>query len=286
MGRKRKLGMHAEAAKLASPALAYRELAKLWLRKAFAAGDAFRQYKESGMEVIDSAFMDESNEGINHIYGFEGYKPPTIAFNQYIEGYIYCCAMNAMTSVNPPFDTVQPLRESAEWRKRFVPKSGQTSDALHEGLEEQEAKLLAALVGELTSEKRERTESDRIKSIDYVVSEIEPRLMLAMGQIDKDRGFATEVVGEGVDPDFLDSLLTREDQETLLGECRREGGKVAREGIRGAYATAVANLQRAMFSPEMERQLSGVFWDVRESWVYLMRINRSNRINPQPTKAK
>lgn len=276
MGRKRNLGMHKEAEELAAPAIAYRELAKVWLRKAFAAGDAFRRYKESGNEVVDSIFFDESNDGINHIYGFEGYRPPTIAFNQYVDGYIWCCAMNAKHSNNPPFDTVQPLRESAEWRKKFVPKS-RTKETLDEGLEEREEKLLAALVDELSSEKRERTEDDRIKSIDYVVAEIEPRLNMVMAHLDKDRGFATEELGEDIDPTYLDSLLTREEHETILGECRREGGRVVREGMRGAYATAVANLKRAMFNAEMERQLSGVFWDVRQSWVHLQQMNRINR---------
>lgn len=273
MGRKRNLGMHAEAMNLPAPALAYRELAKMWLRKAFNAGDAYRQYKLKGTEAIDAAFMDASNDGINHIYGFEGYRPPTIAFNQYVDGYIWCCAMNAKYSNNPPFDTVQPLRESAEWRRKFVPKS-RTKEVLDEGMDEREAKLLAALVDELTSEKRERTEDDRIASIDFVVAEIEPRLGAVMAHLDKDRGFATEELGEDIDPEYLDSLLNREEQENLLGECARKGNTIVREGMRGAYATAVANLKRAMFNPEMERQLSGVFWDTRQSWIHLQKMNR------------
>lgn len=282
MGRKRNLGMHAEAANLPAPAIAYRELAKLWLRKAFGAGTTYRLYKQAGTEVVDAAFMDASNEGVNHIYGFEGFVPPSIAFNKYVDAYVWCCGMNASTTNNPPFDTVQPLRESAEWRKKFVPK-GKTGEVLEEGMDAREAKLLAALVGELTSEKRERTESDRIATIDFVVAEIEPRLYAIMAHLDKDRGFATEDFGESfVDAEGLDDALTREDQELLLGECRREGDKVAREGMRGAYATATANLKRAMFNAEMERELSGVFWDTRESWTYLMRINRTNIINPKP----
>ena len=279
MGRKRNLCMHAEALKLPAPAIALREIAKLWLRKAFAAGDAFRQYKLQGTESIDAAFMDISNDGINHIYGFEGYRPPTIAFNQYVDGYIWCCAMNKKHSNNPPFDTVQPLRESAEWRKQFVPKS-RTKDALDDGLEERESDLLAALVGELSSEKRERTKDDRLATIDFVVAEIEPRLMPVMEHLDKDRGFAMEDLGEDVDPNFLDSLLSMDEQEMLLGECRREPSGVVREGMRGAYATAVANLKRAMFNAEMERELSGIFWDTRESWVKLQHMHRTNRKNP------
>ena len=276
MGRKRKLQLHVEAEKLPAPALAFRELAKVWLRKAFAAGDQFRQYVEGGTASIDAAFMDVTNDGINHIYGFEGYKPPSIAFNQYVEGYVYCCAMNAKYSTNPPFDTVQPLRDSAKWRKQFVPKS-KTKESLSEGLEEREAKLLAALVGELTSEKRERTEEDRIATIDFVVAEIEPRLTLSMDQLNTDTGFATEDVGEGTSAEFLDSLLSQDEQEEILGDCYRRGDTVVREGIRGVYATQVANLQRAMFNAEQERLLSGIFWDVRESWVILQRMHRVHR---------
>jgi hypothetical protein len=284
MGKKRKLGMHQEALKLPAPALAFRELAKLWLRKAFAAGDQYRKYKLSGNEGLDTAFMDVLNEGINHVYGFEGYQPPTIAFNQYVEGYVYCCAMNAVTSQNAPFDTVQPLRDSAKWRKEFIPKS-KTKDALADGLEEREAKLLAALVDELAVDKRERTEDERISTIDFVVSEIEPRLAFCLAQLDKDRGFATEDIGEGTDPAYLDSLLSEDEQELLLGDCYRQGSKVIREGIRGVYATQVANLQRAMFNAEQERALSGIFWDIRESWVQLQRMHRVHRkLSPKEDK--
>ena len=282
MGRKRNLGMHQEALKLPSPAIAFRELAKVWLRKAFAAGNAVRRYKEAGTESIDAAFMDASNEGINHVYGFEGYVPPTRAFEQYVEGYVYCCMMNKMHSKNAPFDSVQPIRESADWRKRNVPKA-KTQSALDDGLDERDSKILAALVDELSTAKRERTEDDRIADIDFVVAEIESRLMLCMNQLDRDRGFATEsvVIGEA-DPAHLDSLLSQDQQEDILGECCRRGDTVIREGMRGAYATAVANLKRAMFSPEQERMLSGVYWETRESWVYLQRIHRTNVPNPKP----
>lgn len=286
MGRKRNLGMHQEALKLPSPAIAYRELAKVWLRKAFAAGNAVRQYKAAGTEAIDAAFMDASNEGINHVYGFEGYRPPTQAFESYIEGYVYCCVMNKMTSKNAPYDTVQPLRESADWRKRNVPKS-RTQPALDDGLDERDSKLLAALVDQLSSEKRERTEDDRIADIDFVVAEIESRLMLSMNQLDKDRGFTTEVgvVMGDTDPAYLDSLLSKDEQEDILGECCRRGDTVIREGMRGAYATAVANLKRAMFSPEQERMLSGIYWETRETWVMLQRMHRLHRpIKPTSEK--
>lgn len=135
MGRKRNLGMHQESLKLPAPAIAFRELAKLWLRKAFAAGNAVRQYKLQGTEAIDAAWTDVSNDGINHIYGFEGYVPPTRAFESYVEGYVYCVAMNKRYSNNPPFDLVQPLRESAAWRKQHIPKP-RTQGALDDGLDE------------------------------------------------------------------------------------------------------------------------------------------------------
>lgn len=145
-----------------------------------------------------------------------------------------------------------------------------------------EAKLLATLVEELSTTKRERTEEDRIADIDFVVAEIEPRIALAMTQLDKDRGFATEEVGEGVSAEHLDSLLSMDEQEDILGECMRRGDLVIREGMRGAYATQVANLKRAMFNAEQERMLSGVFWDMRESWVMLQKMHRLSR----PIKSK
>lgn len=260
-----------------SPALLTRELAKAWLRKAFNSGRAYSEYKLLGTEDMDRAFMAESNEGINHVYGFEGYVPPSVAFHKYVDAYVWCVIENERYSCNAPFDRVQPLIESAQYRKNFQPKSQQNSE-FDTGLSESEQKLLASLADVLSSAKREETHDERIAAIDFVVGEIQPRLSLCMSQVNKRTGWTSEQIEEHsfVDADSLDELMSQDEQWELLGDCRRLPlqDTVERSGIRGAYAVACANLKRAMFNAETKVQLSGIYWDTCESWKFLMRFGR------------
>jgi hypothetical protein len=261
-----------------APALLTRELAKAWLRKAFNSGRAYCEYKQLGTEDIDRAFMSETNDGINHIYGFEGYVPPSVAFHKHVDAYLWCVLENERYSVNPPFDKVQPLIESAQYRKNFVPRTQQNSE-FDSGLEEREQKILAELVEVLGSAKREETTDERHAAIDFVVAEIQPRLTLCMSQIDKLTGWTHEDIGEDfTSADMLDILMSQDEQWELLGDVRRMPlqNTVERSGIRGAYAVACANLKRAMYNAQTRAQLSGIYWETLQSWKYLMRFGRTN----------
>jgi hypothetical protein len=263
-----------------APALLARELAKAWLRKAFNSGRAYSEYKLLGQDDIDLAFMSESNEGINHIYGFEGYRPPSIAFNKHVDAYVWCVVENRKHSNNAPFDTVQPLEESARYRKEFIPKP-QSNNEFDIGLNESEEKILASLVEVLGSEKREVSTDERNAAIDFVVGEIQPRLTLCLAQLNKKTGWAKRKVDEGfATAAALDDLMPQDEQEELLGYVRRMPIKdtVERVGIRGAYATACANLKRAMYSTTTKAQLSGIYWDTLCSWKALMRLHTSEGV--------
>ena len=283
---RKKLALHQLAETLEAPAIVYRELAKMWLRKCFAAGKSYREYKLLGVDEVDLHFMDESNDGINHVYGFEGYEPPTLAFNRYVDGYIWCFIMNAKSSINGPFDTCQPLRDAAEYRKRYVPPESKDDLDAGDVLTQRERALLAALTQELSLEGFEKGKDDRIENIDFVVAEIEGRLHLSMTQIDKTRGFTSEsVTNDTVDAEYLDSLLSEDEQETLLGEARRMPlGKTELDGIRGAYARSLAQMKRIMRIPAEKERLSGTYFLMRDSWVTLMRAHRISRPIKQTPK--
>jgi hypothetical protein len=263
-------------------------LANYWLGKAFNAGKDFMLYKQGGTEDIDLKFLDNSNDGVNHVYGFDKYEVPSVAFLKYVDAYIYCMAINKQKAVNPPFDSARPLEESAQWRKDFVPKPQKNADFDGDVMDDRMSRIIEALTNDLSKAKQEDSKAERIEVIEYVVAEITPRLSMCMDQLDKDRGFATEDVDAALDNNYnlisedfvgpaeLDNIMPQEDQEKLLGFCDRDllTDEITREGLRGTYAVATSNLKRAMYNDEQRKALSGIYFDTMSSWVQLMRYGK------------
>ena len=283
----KKLALHELIDTLPAAGLLSSWLANYWLGKAFNAGKDFMLYKQGGTEDVDLKFLDNSNDGVNHVYGFDKYEVPSVAFLKYVDAYIYCMAANKSKAVNPPFDSARPLDESAQWRKDFVPKPQKNEDFDGDVMNESMKRIIDALTTNLSAAKQADTKQERIEVIEYVVAEIEPRLSLCMEQLDKDRGFATEDVTAALDnnynlihedfvgPTELDQIMSQEDQEKLLGFCERDRltDEITREGLRGTYAVATSNLKRAMYNDEQRKKLSGIYFDTMSSWVMLMRLN-------------
>lgn len=283
------IALHEQIDVLPAAGLLTSWLANYWLGKAFNAGKDFMLYKKGGTEDVDLKFLDNSNDGINHVYGFDKFEIPSVAFLKYVDAYIFCVIANRQKAQNPPYDTVRSLEESAQWRKDFVPKPQQNNEFDGDVMSDSEKRLLAVLTNDMSKKKQSDTKEERIEVVEYVVAEIAPRLSLSMTQIDKDRGFAEGDVTACLDSKYnlihedfvgtveLDRIMGAEDQDKLLGFCNRNPltDEIDREGLRGTYAIATSNLKRAMYNDEQRRALGGIYFDTMTSWVQLMRLGRS-----------
>jgi hypothetical protein len=282
------IALHEQIEVLPSAGLLTSWLANYWLGKAFNAGKDFMLYKKGGTEDVDLKFLDNSNDGINHVYGFDKFEVPSVAFLKYVDAYIFCVIANRQKAQNAPYDTVRSLEESAQWRKDFVPKPQQNDEFDGDVMSVSEKRLLEVLTNDMSKRKQADTKEERIEVVEYVVAEIAPRLTLSMTQIDKDRGFADGDVTACLDSKYnlihetycnaveLDRHMGEEDQERLLGFCHRNllTDEIDREGLRGTYAIATSNLKRAMYNDEQRRELGGIYFDTMSSWVQLMRLGR------------
>lgn len=283
-----KISLHEQIELLPAAGLLTSWLSNYWLGKTFAAGKDFMLYKQGGTEDVDLKFLSKDNDGVNHVYGFDKYEIPSVAFLKYVDAYIFCMAANKVHSVNAPFDSSRPLEESAQWRRDFVPKPQKNEQFDGDVMAETEKRILDCLTNDLSKKKQVETKQERIEVIDYVVAEITPRLSMCLAQMDKDRGFSTEDVTACLDskmnlihedfvgPAELDEIMPQEDQDRLLGFIERDRitDEITREGLRGTYAVATSNLKRAMYNDAKRQELSGIYFDTMTSWVQLMRLGR------------
>ena len=243
-----------------APGLLLARLANYWGHKACSAGRPYLAAIQSGEQEINLAFLDESNSEINHVFGFDSYKLPSVWFNQCADAFVYCFYENKRTMVNPPYDQAQTIQEIVAFRRNSEMKQ-KTDIPASDKLSIKEQQILALLTMEFSQRKRETVSKEQV--LDFALAEITAKMTVLPGQ---------EVPETFNSLSNLDVLMPEEDQSRILGCCYKERmtDEIVREGVRGAYAIACANLARAMYNEEMKQRLSGIFFDMQTSWHILM----------------
>jgi hypothetical protein len=282
----RKLELHSIAEDiLEAPALAWSSLAWYWGLSFLGMGPRYMEYMQSGEWEIDKAFLDESNDEINSIAGYEKTYTIKERFDRAVNFYEYCCVAGKSSSINPPWDYPPDVDTLIALRNRLEAQS-QTPDkiitATNESIIDDPYKAIWEAGGQLKRDERAREYAMQVKeSMNYIQGEVAPRMLLTMDQLDKDSGFLKQgfVRNSSITTDDMDDVMPQEKQWDKLGcsyiQTTPKGKTLITEGIIGRYYKAGHNLEIAMWNDERKRELSGIHHATVHTWNQLMEIGET-----------
>jgi hypothetical protein len=286
------IGLHQLAdTELIAPALVWARLARYWGNSFIGIGPKYMDYMQSDQVGVDRAFLDASNDGINSIIGFDKQETVEARFNRVVNFYEHCCIRNKETSQNWPFDSAPAVKDLVAWRRQqenTLPREALT-DVVIEGLSpEQQAMFNIGM--ETKSQVRAENYADRVKeSLDYIESEIASRMTLTLDILDKETGFLVDGgIGKqdenlnyvpyesNIDPSDMDSIINQDTQWNMLGDSYLAAdGTVVQFGLISTYLNAAHNIKLQMYSPEREREFSGIFQLTVKTWQQLLAIQET-----------
>lgn len=278
---------------LEAPALAWSSLAWYWGFVVIGLGPRYREYMQSGEWEIDQAFYgNDGNEDINRIPGYE--PPVTIKqkFDRAINFYEYCCVSGKQTSINPPWDYPPDIDTIIQLRNTFQSRPQHPNETVAASTDDifkdnEDFMKLWDVGGALQREERARKYAIEVRqSIEYVRSEVNARLSLTLNQLSKETGFLNRGsvrIAAGVTAEDMDEAMPEEKQLDKLGECYVQTlirgsetyKKVTTTGIIGRYYKAGHQLESAMWSPEKQRELSGIHNAIVRTWNQLMELKQN-----------
>lgn len=296
---RKKLNLHQLVEdELEAPSLAWNALAWYWGLSFLGMAPSYMQYMQSDDVDIDKAFNDESNEDVNHIYGYERRLTIKERFDRAVNFYEYCCIRGRQTSINPPWDYPPDIDTLIAFRQRME-ANAQNPDALIQASVDDTLAThpdflrLWNVGGKIKREQRAKEYNERVlDAINYVRSELAPRFQLSLDQLNKDTGFLdTGFVHDdcNVTAELMDETMSEETQWDKLGECYVQKILVGSDieehivttGIIGRYWIAGHNLESAMFDDERKRELAYAHNATVRTWQQLMLIASST---PKPTE--
>lgn len=273
------IGLHQFAeSELIAPALAWARLARYWGNSFIGISPKYMDYMQSDLVAVDRAFLDASNDGINSIIGFEKQETVETRFNRVVNYYEHCCIRNKETSQNWPFDSAPSVKDLVAWRRQqtsTLPQNALT-DVVIEGLSpEQQAMFNTGM--EEKSKVRAENYADRVKeALSYVENEVASRMTLTLDILNKETGFLTEgtVPSELPTDTFeMDEAIPQDTQWSMLGDSYLAAdGTVVQFGLISTYLNAAHNIKLQMYSPEREREFSGIFQLTLKSWQQLLAL--------------
>lgn len=273
------LGLHQLAEnELVAPALVWARLARYWGNSFIGISPKYMDYMQSDQVGVDRAFLDASNDGINSIIGFEKQETVEARFNRVVEYYEYCCVRNRETSQNWPFDSAPSVTDLVAWRRQqdnTLPPNALTGVVVEGLTPEQQAMFNVGL--EEKTIVRSQDYADRVKeALSYVESEIASRMQLTLDILDKETGFLVEgyvPASLPTDPKDMDEAIPQETQWNMLGDSYLAAdGTVVQFGLISTYLNAAHNIKLQMYSPEREREFSGIFQLTVKTWQQLLDI--------------
>jgi hypothetical protein len=276
------IGLHTFAdTELIAPALAWARFARYWGNSFIGISPKYMDYMQSDAVGVDRAFLAASNDGINSIIGFEKQETIEARFNRVVNFYEHCCVRNKETSQNWPFDSAPSVKDLVAWRRQqtnTLPQNALT-DVVIEGLTpEQQAMFNTGM--EVKSLVRATDYADRVKeALDYVESEIASRMQLTLDILDKETGFLIDgyVPTElATDTEDMDAIIPQDTQWNMLGDSYLAAdGTVVQFGLISTYLNAAHNIKLQMYSPEREREFSGIFQLTIKSWQQLLTLQET-----------
>jgi len=275
------IGLHVIAEQeLSAPALAWARLARYWGNSFIGISPKYVEYMQSDAPAVDKAFLDAGNDVINHIIGFDKQETIEVRFNRAVNYYEYCCVRNRESSVNWPFDSAPSVADLCAWRRKqkvSLPENALT-DTIVQGLSEEQQKMFTIGL-EIKAETRAENYADQVKeALDYVESEIASRMQLSLDQVSEtgflDEGFVP--ISLDVHPEDMDDHILQDTQWTMLGDSYlAPDGTVVQYGMISSYLNAAHNIKLQMYSPERQREFSGIFQLTLMSWQQLLKIQET-----------
>ena len=273
------IGLHQLAdSELIAPALAWARLARYWGNSFIGIGPKYMDYMQSDQVGVDRAFLDASNDGINHIIGLGKQETVEARFNRVVNFYEHCCVRNRETSHNWPFDSAPAVKDLVAWRRQqdnTLPREALT-DVVIEGLSPEQQAMFNIGIEEKTKV-RSQDYADRVKeALSYVESEIASRMQLTLDILDKETGFLIDGYVPAMlddDPVVMDETIAQETQWNMLGDSYLAAdGTIVQFGLISTYLNAAHNIKLQMYSPEREREFSGIFQLTVKTWQQLLTI--------------
>jgi hypothetical protein len=129
--------------------------------------------------------------------------------------------------------------------------------------------------------------ADRVKeALSYVEGEIASRMQLTLDMLNKETGFLVDGgIGKqdknfnyvpmklNIDSEDMDTFIKQDTQWDMLGDSYlAPDGTVVQFGLIRTYLNAAHNIKLQMYSPEREREFSGIFALTIKSWQQLLDI--------------
>ena len=273
------IGLHQLAeTELIAPALTWARLARYWGNSFIGISPKYMDYMQSDMVDVDRAFLDASNDGINHIIGLGKQETVEARFNRVVNYYEYCCIRNRETSQNWPFDSAPSVTDLVAWRRQqdnSLPRNALPGVVIEGLTPEQQAMFNIGM--EEKSLVRSQDYADRVKeALSYVESEIASRMQLTLDILDKETGFLIDgYVPQDLhdDPVDMDDAIPQETQWNMLGDSYlAPDGTIVQFGLTSTYLNAAHNIKLQMYSPEREREFSGIFQLTIRTWQQLLEL--------------
>jgi hypothetical protein len=273
------IGLHGLAeSHLIAPALTWARLARYWGNSFIGISPKYMEYMQSDAVEVDRAFLDASNDGINHIIGLDKQETVETRFNRVVNYYEYCCVRNKETSQNWPFDSAPNVKDLVAWRRQqqtSLPKN-QLTDPVIEGLTPEQQAMFNIGIEEKELSRSEHY-ADKVKeALSFVESEIASRMSLTLDILDKETGFLTDgyVPQEmHTDTDDMDSFIAQDTQWNMLGDSYLAAdGTVVQFGLISTYLNAAHNIKLQMYNPERQREFSGIFQLTIKTWQQLLEM--------------
>jgi len=263
---------------IVAPALAWARLARYWGNSLIGISPKYMEYMQSDAPEIDRAFLDASNDDINRIIGFDKQETVETRFNRVANYYEYCCVRNRETSQNWPFDSAPTVKDLVAWRRTqetSLPQNALT-DTVIEGLSEEQQAMFNIGIKEKQATRSELY-ADKVKeALSFVENEMATRMSLTLDILDKETGFLAEgYVPQDMTTDTseMDAAIAQDNQWNMLGDSYlANDGTVVQFGLIRTYLTAAHNIKLQMYTPERQREFSGIFQLTIKSWQQLLEI--------------
>jgi hypothetical protein len=276
------IGLHQLADnELIAPALVWARLARYWGNSFIGISPKYMDYMQSDAPGVDRAFLDASNDAINHIIGLGKQETVEARFNRVVNFYEHCCVRNKETSQNWPFDSAPSVTDLVAWRRKqdnTLPREALT-DVVIEGLTPEQQAMFNIGIEEKTKI-RSQDYADRVKeALSFVESEIASRMQLTLDILDKETGFLIDGYVPATlndDPVVMDETINQDTQWNMLGDSYLAAdGTVVQFGLISTYLNAAHNIKLQMYSPEREREFSGIFQLTLRTWQQLLAIQET-----------
>jgi hypothetical protein len=276
------IGLHQLADnELIAPALVWARLARYWGNSFIGISPKYMDYMQSDAPGVDRAFLDASNDAINHIIGLGKQETVEARFNRVVNFYEHCCVRNKETSQNWPFDSAPSVTDLVAWRRKqdnTLPREALT-DVVIEGLTPEQQAMFNIGIEEKTKI-RSQDYADRVKeALSFVESEIASRMQLTLDILDKETGFLIDGYVPAIlndDPVIMDETINQDTQWNMLGDSYLAAdGTVVQFGLISTYLNAAHNIKLQMYSPEREREFSGIFQLTLRTWQQLLAIQET-----------